>query len=180
VSDSYIRRPLNMTGCRWIPVSAVDDGRSDDRRDCGHYHQGKDHIERPPRPPPPRHRRARHEVCRAGGPTLPDFHDRLVLSRRMPSTVLGLPPPSWRPTTVPAIVGVHPPVGTSRVHRPIPQLPANRPDSRWRLPRRRSQHDATPAPSSASRRPAAGRHTSESDPPRRAQISPWRSAATDH
>jgi len=52
----------------------------------------------------------------------------------MPSTVLGLPPPSWRPTTVPAIVGVHPPVGTNRVHRPIPQPPANRPDSKWRLP----------------------------------------------
>ena len=114
-----------------IPVlAAAGDGRNDDRRDCGDCHQGEDRIERPPGPPLPGRQAPRaspaYEVCRASGRTLPHFLDRLVLSRRGPSTVLGLPPPSWGPATVPAIVGIHPPVDPSLVHRPTPRLPATR------------------------------------------------------
>jgi hypothetical protein len=115
---------LESLGTAWEALSG--DGRNDDRRDCGDCHQGEDRVEDPPGPPPPRRQARRaspaHEVCRASGRTLPHFLDRLVLSRRVPSTVLGLPPPSWGPATVPAIVGIHPPVGTSVDHRPIPQL----------------------------------------------------------
>lgn len=72
-------------------------------------------------------RRARPGVCGAGRPILRQFLDRLMRSTRVPSTVLGLPPPSWGPATVPLLVGIHPPADTSVVHRPIPRLPATRP-----------------------------------------------------
>jgi hypothetical protein len=145
-------RPAGIVGS-----ASVGEGCNDDRREGDNDRKGEDHIDRPADRPPPRSgplRRASAagKVCRGGGWAVRHVWARLVLIRRVPSPVLGLPPARWRAATMPALSRIHPPVGASLVHRRTPQLPAARPaESAWPSPGKESP--------TLAHRPLCGRHS---------------------
>jgi hypothetical protein len=179
------RRRLSAPGCRRGGGARDDGGRRPglvivsaavgDRRRAHHHdgddrHRGEHRAAGPPGPPPPSDRVRRvgaaREVRCAGGRTIAHLAGRVVISGRVPSTVLGLPPARRGEAAVPLTAGVHPPIGVCLVHACYPS--------------RRRRPGQVRGVTRGGRATTLPRRPSRSDRPVAAHVAPVEAAIADH